>query len=255
MIELLLVLKLLMKKVIACLLGLALCTAGFAAADELSDADALFARKAYPEALQKYTKLANAGNVTAQQHLGEMYFYGEAGAVDTDKAALWWGKAAAKGNKVAIASLELMKKRETHRADIDYWLTQYDGAELMRGDFRCPGPHFPAVSKDNDDIDRYSAKMKEWEACHNRAVTHLNASLPLVKLIPQDIAPLLTEGETARAETHLKEVSDRVSEDLKVAGSMVLADYNAWRTSTEAWVKEHNEIIKSAPPADVDGKH
>ena len=76
-------------------------------AAELAEADALFAKKAYPEALQKYTKLANAGNVMAQQHLGEMYFYGEAGAVDMDKAAQWFQKAAAKGNAVAIASLAL----------------------------------------------------------------------------------------------------------------------------------------------------
>lgn len=243
-----------MKNVFACLFCLALGAAAHVHADELSDADALFAKKAYPEALQKYTKLANAGNVMAQQHLGEMYFYGEAGAVDTDKAALWWGKAAAKGNKVAIASLDMMKKRDAHRADIDYWITQYDGAELTGGEFRCPAPRFPAVSKENDDIERYSAKMKEWEACHNRAVVHLNASLPLTTLIPKDIAPLLTKEENEKAEAHLKEVADRAAEDIKVAGNLVLADYNAWRTSTESWVNEHNDIVKSAPPADVDGK-
>jgi len=255
MIGLLPVLKSLMKKIVACLFGLSLCVAGIAAADELSDADALFAKKAYPEALQKYTKLANAGNVMAQQHLGEMYFYGEAGAVDTDKAALWWGKAAAKGNKVAIASLDMMKKRGEHRADIDHWLTQYDGADLTGGQYRCPSPRFPSVSKENEDIERYSAKMKEWEACHNRAVNHLNASLPLTRLIPQDIATLLTKEETEKAEAHLKDVGDRASEDIKVAGNLVLADYNAWRTSTERWVKEHNDIVKSAPPTDVDAKH
>src|SRR5438067_433918 len=108
MIGMLPVLKLSMKKVLACLLCLALGASALASADELADADALFAKKAYPEALQKYTKLANAGNATAQQHLGEMYFYGEAGAPDTDKAALWWGKAAARGNKVALAALDMI---------------------------------------------------------------------------------------------------------------------------------------------------
>src|SRR5689334_9642696 len=107
-----------MKKIILLCAALVLC--GGALADELLEADALFAKKAYPEALQKYTKLANAGNVTAQQHLGEMYFYGEAGGVDMDRAALWWGKAAAKGNKVAIASLDMMKQRAARRAELDY---------------------------------------------------------------------------------------------------------------------------------------
>jgi hypothetical protein len=240
-----------MKTVLLCA-ALLLC--GTALADELADADALFAKKAYPEALQKYTKLANAGNVDAQQHLGGMYFYGEAGTVDMDKAALWWGKAAARGNKVALASLDMMKGRTAHRADIDYWLTQYDGSDLMSGDYRCPAPHFPAVSKVNEEIDRYSGKMKEWEACHNRAVKHLNASLPLATLIPQDITKLMTRDESEKANAHLKEVGDRVTEDIKVAGNMVLADYNAWRAATEDYVKEHNEIIAHAPPPDVDGK-
>jgi TPR repeat protein len=244
-----------MKTVLACLFCVLAGSASLAVlADELSDADALFAKKAYPEALQKYTKLANAGNADAQQHLGAMYFYGEAGTVDMDKAALWWGKAAGKGNKVAIASLDMMKQRSARRADVDYWLTQYDGADLIGGDYRCPTPHFPSVSKVNEEIERYSAKMKDWEACHNRAVKHLNASLPLTTLIPQDIAKLMTKEEMERANVHLKEVGERTSEDIKVAGNMVLADYNAWRAATEGYVKEHNEIIAHAPPADVDGK-
>ena len=43
------------------LLCAALLAVGTVRADELADAHALFAKKAYPEALQKYTKLANAG--------------------------------------------------------------------------------------------------------------------------------------------------------------------------------------------------
>jgi TPR repeat protein len=129
-----------MKPVLACLFCLALGAARIASADELTDANALFAKKAYPEALQKYTKLANAGNVTAQQHLGGMYFYGEAGAIDMDKAALWWGKAAARGDKAAIAALEMMKQRTARSKDIDYWVSQYDGSEFTSGEYRCPAP-------------------------------------------------------------------------------------------------------------------
>ena len=223
------------------------------AAAELAEADALFARKAYPDALAKYTKLANAGNVMAQQHLGEMYFYGEAGSVDMDKAAQWFQKAAAKGNAVAIASLELMKQREAHRADLDYWIAKYDGADLRTNDYRCPAPRFPAMSKVNEEIDYYSGKMKDWEACHNRWVKQLNASLPLAKRIPEDVAKLMTKDETEKANAHLKEVGDRLAEDTKVAGRMVVADFDAWRAGTEAYVKEHNEMVKNAPPPD-DGK-
>lgn len=221
-------------------------------ADELADADALFAKKAYPEALQKYTKLANGGNVMAQQHLGEMYFYGEAGVIDMDKATLWFTKAAAKGNPVAIASLDLMKQRQARRADMDYWIVKYDGSDVLGSDYRCPAPRFPAMSKVNEDIDRYSTKMKEWEACHNRAVKALNAALPLTKRIPDDISKLLTKDEMDRATVHLNEVAQRVSEDLQVSGKLVVADFTAWRTGTEAYVTEHNEMVKNAPPPDDD---
>ena len=220
------------------------------AAAELAEADALFAKKAYPEALQKYTKLANAGNATAQQHLGEMYFYGEAGTVDMARAADWFRKAAAKGNAVAIASLDMMKQRETRRADLDYWMTKYDGADVRTNDYRCPAPRFPAMSKVNEEIDYYSGKMKDWETCHNRWVQYLNASLPLTKRIPDDIAKLMTKDETERATAHLKDVSDRLAEDTKVAGKLVVADFDAWRAGTEAYVKEHNEMVKNAPPPD-----
>jgi TPR repeat protein len=243
-----------MKKVLACLLCLALGASAVAAADELTDADALFAKKAYPEALQKYTKLANAGNVVAQQHLGEMYFYGEAGGVDMDKAVLWWSKAAAKGNKVAIASLDLIKQRAARRQDLDYWITQYDGADLTSGPYHCPAPRFPPVSKVNEEIERYNTKMKAWEDCHNGLVKHLNATLPLTNSIPPDVAKLMTKDEMDKATAHLQEVSDNLSEETKVAGKLVLADYDVWRNATDAYVKEHNEIVSNAPKPDVDGK-
>jgi TPR repeat protein len=222
-------------------------------AADLAEADALFAKKAYPEALAKYTKLANAGNVMAQQHLGEMYFYGEAGSVDMDKATQWFQKAAAKGNAVAIASLELMKQREARRTDLDYWIAKYDGADVRTNEYRCPAPRFPTMSKVNEEIDFYSGKMKDWEACHNRWVKYLNSSLPLTKRIPDDIAKLLTKDETEKANAHLKEVGERLAEDTKVAGRMVVADFDAWRAGTEAYVNEHNEMVKNAPPRD-DGK-
>jgi TPR repeat protein len=186
----------------------------------------------------------------AQQHLGEMYFYGEAGAIDTGKASMWFEKAAAKGNKVAIASLDLIKQRNTRRKDLDYWISQYDGSDIRTDEYRCPAPRFPAVSKLNDEIDRIAAKMKDWQNCYNRYVDHLNASTPLTKRIPEDIAKLFTEPEEQQAEAHLKQVQERLAEDAKVSGKLVMADYNVWRSATEAYITEHNLIIKNSPPSE-----
>ncbi len=235
-----------MKRYLFCLLLLC----GPALADELSDANALFAKKAYPEALQKYTRLANAGNPEAQQHLGEMYWYGEAGAVDEARAQAWFRKAAAKGNKVAIASLDVMQQRVARRADLDYWISQYDGADLRSGEYRCPAPRIPAISKQNDEIDRVANGVKEWQDCYNRFVTHMNEASPLVKRIPPDLAKLMNKDEMERARVHLEQVHANMAEDARVSSKLVLADFAAWRSATEAWVNEHNEIVRNAPSAD-----
>ncbi|MGZ8288876.1 MAG: tetratricopeptide repeat protein [Telluria sp.] len=233
-----------MKKYLFCL-ALLCCGAVHAAAD-IAAANALFAKKSYPQALQMYTKLANAGNVEAQQHLGEMYLYGEAGAVDLAKSEAWFTKAAAKGNKIAVASLEMMKRRQERRADIEYWTSKYDGAELKSGKYRCVAPRIPAMSKQNDEIDALGAKMKVWQECYNNFVQNLNDSSPLTKLIPQDVADLLTKDEHEKARTHLAGVHSRISEDAKVSSKLVLADFAAWRDATDKYVTGHNEMVKSA---------
>jgi hypothetical protein len=236
-----------MKKIVFCL---SLLLAGAANADELADANALFKNKAYPQALQLYTKLANAGNAEAQVQLGQMYWYGEAGAVDEAKAEAWFRKAAAKGNKTAAASLEVMKQRVARRADIDYWISKYDGADLRSGQFRCPAPRIPAVSKDNQEIEAVSVRMTAWQDCYNGFVRNLNDASPLVKRIPPDVAALMNQAETEKAKRHLGDVEARIAEDAKVSSKMVLADFGAWRSATDAYVTEHNAIIKAGPTAE-----
>jgi len=150
---------------------------------------------------------------------------------------------------VAVANLPdaTSGERAKRRADIDYWLKTYDGSEFFSGEFRCPPPRFPGVSKENNEIDRVSANMETWQACHNNAVKHFNATPSFVKLIPGEVAALLTPDETKQAEERLQLVHDNVNETLKVSGELVLADFSAWRSATNAWVQEHNEIVKNAP--------
>lgn len=232
-----------MKKTLFCL-SLLLC--GAANADQLADANALFAKKSYPQAMQLYTKLANAGNAEAQLHLGEMHLYGEAGKVDLDKAAEWFRKSAAKGNKTAIAALDMMKRREERRADMDYWISKYDGADLRLGKYRCVAPRLPAVSKQNEEIDAIGAKMVVWQECYNGFVQKLNASSPLTKLIPKDISDLLTKDELEAARKHLAAVQEDIAAEAKVSSSLVLADFGAWRSATDKYVSEHNQMVQEA---------
>ncbi|MGZ3312239.1 MAG: hypothetical protein ACXU8R_27360, partial [Xanthobacteraceae bacterium] len=189
----------------------------------------------------------NAGNPVAQQHLAEMYWYGEAGAVDEARAEEWFRKAAGKGNKVAIASLDVMRQRGERRADIDYGVNKSDGADLTTGKYRCPSPRFPSVSKQNDEIDRVSANMTKWQECYNAQVRALNEASPLTKRIPADIAKLINKAEMEQAEKRLATVYANLTESAQVKAKLVLADFAVWRDATDAWVKEHNDIVKSTP--------
>lgn len=236
-----------MKKIVICL---SLLFAHLAHADELADANALFQKKAYPQALQLYTKLGNAGNTEAQLHLGEMYWYGEAGAIDEAKADLWFRKAAAKGNKTAAAALEVMKQREARRADIDYWSTRYDGADLKSGKFRCVAPRIPAVSKAADEISRVAGNVGAWQECYNGFVANLNAHATVAKRLPEDITKLLNEPELDAVKTHIDAVHQRIAADAAISAKLVLADYAAWRSATEAYVSEHNALVKSSTAND-----
>lgn len=237
-----------MKKNMMVLLGLLL--AGVVHAGELEDAKALFEQKKYPEALKLYTKLANGGNAEAQQHLGQMYWYGEAGAVDEAKAQMWFQKAAGKGNKVAAASLDIMKQRGERRAEIDHWVSRYDGADLKSGKFHCPAPRIPAISKQTAEIERVSNAIAKWQDCYNGFVNNLNAVSPLSERIPADIAKLMNASELERARKHLAQVQENISQEAKVGAKLVLADVGVWRSATEAYVGEHNAIIQKVPKDD-----
>lgn len=234
-----------MKKNMMLLLGLLV--AGVVHAGELDDAKALFEQKKYPEALKLYTRLANGGNVEAQQNLGQMYWYGEAGTVDEDKARMWFQKAAAKGNKVAAASLDVMQQRIERRAEIEHWVSRYDGADLKSGKFSCPAPRIPPISKQSEEIERVSNAIARWQQCYNGFVTNLIAMSPLSERIPADIAKLMNASELERAHQHLAQVQENVSEEAKVAAKLVLADVAVWRSATEAYVGEHNAIVNKAP--------
>lgn len=233
-----------MKKYLLCL---SLLVSTLASADELADANALFAKKAYPQALQLYTRLANAGNTEAQRHLGEMYWYGEAGASDDAKAEAWFRKAAARGDAQARTALELMAQRVLRRADIDFWISKYDGAELRSGKYRCPEPRIPAMSKLNEDITRVSSAVQAWQTCYNEFVRNLNAAAPLAKHIAPDISKLMNQRELEQATRYLDEVQARLAEDARIRAKFVLADFEVWRNATEAYVAEHNALVKAAP--------
>ena len=235
-----------MKKLVVAFVVSAMWSA-VAIADPLADANGLFEKKQYAQALKAYTTLANAGNVEAQQHLGEMYWYGEAGVVDDTLAESWFRKAAAKGNKTAIEALDVMAKRVARKDDINYWVSKYDGADLKSGQYRCPAPRLPAVSKENTEIKAVGDRIETWQNCYNAFVTNLNKMTPLFNQIPKDIVVLMKQEEIDGAKKHLGMVETSLTEQAKIDSKLVIADIDAWRSATNAWVTEHNSIVRTGP--------
>lgn len=234
-----------MKKIVVCL-SLLFCSVAYA--DDLANANKLYESKSYAKALQLYTRLANAGNAEAQYRLSEIYQGSDAAPADPAKADAWLRKAAAKGQKDAVAKLESAQKREAKREEIAYWMSRYDGAEFRSGQYSCPAPRFPAVSKLNEEIDAVSKRMTNWENCFNAAANNLNAAAPLSKKIPADVAAVMTKEELEKASAHLMEVQSLLAEEAKVTSKLVLADYAVWKDATNKWVNEHNRMVKEIKP-------
>jgi hypothetical protein len=145
---------------------------------------------------------------------------------------------------------DLAKKREQHKADIDFWTTKYDASELKSGKFRCPSPRFPSLSKQNEEIDAIAARMKVWQDCYNAFAANLNAMTPPTKRIPKDVLELMTPEEVATATAHITEAQTFVADSATVNSKLVLADYDAWRKATEDYVHENNKVIKAAQAND-----
>lgn len=228
-------------KAVRFLLIAALAVSQIAHADDLQDAQKAFGNKSYSEALRLYSKAAASGNAEAQFRLGEMYWYGEGVAADEAAASEWFRKASAAGNTNASAALATIHQRHVRRADIDYWFTKYDGADLKTGQYDCHAPVIPAVSDTNKEIARVNAEFAAWRDCYNGFVTNLNASLPAGKRIPSDIEVLMSEQELDKARRHMDSVYQRVSAEQAAAAKVTMDQYAAWGTQTQAVVAKANE--------------
>lgn len=222
------------------LAGLALVLGCSAIAGELEDANKLLETRAYSQALALYSKLAGAGNVQAQFHLGEMYWYGEAGKVDLEQARAWFTKAAAGGSAEAVAALDVMRQRAQRQTDIAYWVGGYDGADLSTGKFQCARPGIPSLSKTNTDINVVEQRYASWQQCYNGFVENLNDALPPGKRIPADIAKLMNQTEYDQSVAHLDRVYASVSGQAATAAAAIAADYQDWRDATAAFTKARN---------------
>ncbi|MDL2354603.1 MAG: sel1 repeat family protein [Pseudomonadota bacterium] len=213
---------------------------GAACADELADANKLVENRAYAAALPLYTKLANAGNAEAQFHLGEMYWYGEAGRIDLAVAEGWFKKAADAGNKEAQGALVTMHARALRHADIAYWTSNYDGADLNSGKYKCAPPTIPVLAKDNEAILEVNALFGAWQRCYESMIQNLRDGMPAGKRIPTDLSNLMNQLEYDQAVQRVGLAYSNVAAQEGKKAESIIAEYSAWQAATTAYVDKAN---------------
>lgn len=222
----------------AFLFCLAMAASGAVFADELADANKLLDAKSYPQAMSILNRLADAGNTGAQLRLGQVYWYGEGVPVDRAKGDALFAKAAAAGSPDAKIAMGLSPARQQHMADIAYWTTTYDGADLTSGQFACKAPVVPAKSATRDEVKATSAAVNQWKACYNGFAKNLADAMPAGKRIPVEIADLMTDQEMNQARAHLDQVYGRVAASSRASADQTLAAYANWEKETMAYLRQ-----------------
>lgn len=212
-----------------------------AQADELGEAQKLWDQKNFTAAFQAFSKLAQSGNPAAQLQLGEMYGFGEGTVEDIGQATRWLEQAAKAGNKEAPASLELVRKRAAHKADIQWYVQEFDGADARYEKFACAAPVVPPLSKTNPEIQAVNAAVQAWTACYGRFAANLNAKAPVQNTIPSKVLDLMNNDEFTRASAHIGKVYTAIADQAQLSADNVTKTVAAWRQATEQYVTDYNK--------------
>jgi hypothetical protein len=211
-----------------------------ALADDLADANTYLAAREYGKALPLYTRLAKAGNPEAQFRVGEMLWFGDGTPQDLEAARRWFEKSAAAGNVDARESLAALDRRKTRGGEIDYWMTRYDGADLVAGQFDCKLPAIPEVSKTKAELDATRQGIEDWRSCYGGFAANFNASAPIGKRIPAEVLDMMSPQEAERAHLHLESVHGKVLARVQADADSLQARQLAWEGATERFFKEEN---------------
>lgn len=217
-----------MKKIVLCLLLASL--GNIVHADQLADANRAWEQQNFAEAVRIYQQLAQAGNPQAQLLLGEMVGFGEGTPEDADKAEALVRQAQAAGHPEAAAMLMTLQQRRAHKPDIARYVDQYDGQEVR---LDCPRPVFPETSGSRASVDQAFDTMKKWSACYEAYRARLAALLPAGKVIPLEIANVMSVAELTSARQRIDRAYSAVNAAAQAEAEQVLASNDDWLKRTK----------------------
>ncbi len=174
-----------------------------------------------------------------------MYGFGEGTAEDAGKAAYWLGKAAAAGNQEAPRSLALVQERAARKTEIAYYVAHFDGAAVAYAKYACARPAFPAVSTKNADIEAVNAAVRAWRDCYGRFADGLNGAMPVTKTIPPGLLKLMNNEEFVSAGALISATYSRIGADARRVAEQILAENEAWKGATDAYVAKNNQQLQA----------
>lgn len=218
----------------AYVVSLALLLSAPVMADELADGIKAWEAQDFTRAHQVLGKLASSGNVEAQLMVGEMYGFGEGVPEDFAQSEAWLNKAKAGGHKDAAESLQTMQQRRARKQDIAYYVAGYKGDGLSLASHKCVDPEFPDNSRTKSKIKEVQAQMDAWMACYQGFAKDLQAALPSGKVIPADVAKLMSLSELQQARANMDQVYAQFDNEGRQHGTKLLAAHEAWYARVES---------------------
>lgn len=213
-----------------------------AMADEMADGFKAWEKQDYATAHRIFNKLASEGNAEAQRQLGEMIGFGDGVAEDPALAEQWLKRAMAGGNAEARQSLAMVQERTHRKADIAWYTTSYDGADIKLASFHCEMPTIPQRSETKEEVRKLDQKITAWLGCYDQFSKKLAAQLPVGKAIPEQVASVMNTRELDQARSRMDQVYKQEAADARKQAMALIDAQAAWAKNTGEYVKEASLI-------------
>ncbi|MCU6500304.1 hypothetical protein LPN04_21140 [Rugamonas sp. A1-17] len=117
--------------------------------------------------------------------------------------------------------------RLARQAEIEYYTSRYDGADIALARFNCKPPNIP-MRPATAGGPALTQALAAWHDCYDQFLANYNAALPVGKSIPADLADLMTDEEMGAAQALMSQVFVQVADEAKRQADAVTLAQSAW---------------------------
>jgi hypothetical protein len=136
---------------------------------------------------------------------------------------------------------QIVAKRRAHQADIDYYTSRYDGADLA-AKANCAEPVMPSHSASRDGVKQVRNNIAAWSECYNQFIGSYNALLPAGKAIPADVAAVMTDAERKVAATRMDMAYTEIAMEMQRKAQALDVKAELWAQATSEFLKDPSYV-------------